>query len=102
MDHLAIDRKLTSIYRALGDHKLTSIISDLQAFPVLYAIAYWLDRGGAAIIFADPSHTISWNIATRANAGDPVAIEMCEALDLLSPSHCAWSLQNEALCRIAA
>lgn len=104
MDHLELDRKLHQIVslRAMTPGNLGSVISDLQQFPILYAIAYWGDRGASLIIFLDPHHTVSYNIAIRAKAGDPLAIELCQALNLLSPDHCAWALQNEELLRIAA
>ncbi|MGO9798849.1 MAG: hypothetical protein ACLPQ0_05260 [Candidatus Binatus sp.] len=62
--------------------------------PNLYLELWLLDRAGDGILFGDPSHTISWNIATRAAAGDPVAKALCEALNILSPSHCANTLAS--------
>jgi hypothetical protein len=56
--------------------------------PNLYLELWLLDRAGSGILFDDPAHTISWNIATRAAAGDPVAKALCDALNLLSPDHC--------------
>ena len=89
IDHLTLDRKLGSV------------ISWLQDYPELYQLLYEVDKAGSGIFFGDPTHTISWNIATRAKAGDPLAIAACQALNLLSPSHCEWALSNESLCRIA-
>lgn len=84
------------------DRKLTSVISWLQGYPELYNLLYELDKAGSGVFFGDPDHTISYNIAIRARDGDPLAIAACQALNLLSPDHCAWALQNEALLRIAA
>ena len=88
MDHLKLDQHLTSV------------ISWLQDYPALYGLLYALDKEGSGFLFGDPNHTISWNIAMRAKAGDPLAIAACEALNTLSPDHCAWALQNEPLLRI--
>lgn len=57
--------------------------------PNLYLELWLLDRAGSGILFLDPNHTISWNLATRAKAGDPIAKAFCEALNALSPDHCA-------------
>ena len=100
MDHLTLDRKLQSIFNATYNGDLGSIISDLQQWPMLYAICYWIDRAGAVLIFWDPNHTISYNIAIRAKAGEGWAIDMCGVLNLLSPNHCEWALQNEGLLRL--
>jgi hypothetical protein len=102
MNHQELNQKLQAIIDSEDAGKLGSVISDLQEFPALYAIAYWVDRGGAVLIFQDPDHTISYNIAIRAKEGDEWAIEACKALNALSPSHCEWALSNEALCRITA
>lgn len=82
------------------DQRLTSIISWLQEYPEVYAFLYEADKAGSGIFFGDPNHTISYNIAIRAKAGDAWAIAACQVLNLLSPDHCAWALSNEALCRI--
>ena len=82
------------------DTKLTSVISELQKHPMLYTELYALDKAGSGIIFGDPTHTISYNIAVRAQAGNVVAKAACQALNLLSPDHCAWALGNESLCRL--
>jgi len=63
--------------------------------PNLYLELWLLDRAGSGILFDDPAHTISWNIATRAAAGDPVAKALCEALNALSPDHCKHVLESE-------
>lgn len=60
--------------------------------PNLYVELWLLDKAGSGILFSDPNHTISWNIATRAAAGDRVAQAICEALNGLSPDHCAKTL----------
>lgn len=56
--------------------------------PDLYVELWLLDRATSGLLFRDPNHTLSWNIATRARAGDPLAIELCKALNALSPAHC--------------
>jgi hypothetical protein len=66
-----------------------------QNHPNLYLELWLLDRAGSGILFGDPSHTISWNIATRAAAGDPVAKALCAALNALSPNHCQVVLETE-------
>lgn len=102
MEHLELDRKLQEIVSRseIFTQQSESFIDELKEYPALYFIAYWGDRGGSLIIFHDPNHTISWNIATMAKNGDPIAKKMCQALNLLSPDHCAWALQNEALLKI--
>ena len=62
--------------------------------PNLYLELWLLDRAGSGILFGDPTHTISWNVATRAKAGDPVAKAVCDALNLLSPNHCQVVLES--------
>lgn len=90
MDHVKLDRRLTSV------------ISWLQEFPALYNLLYEVDKAGSGILFGDPNHTISYNVAIRARDGDPLAKAVCEALNLLSPDHCAWALQNETMLRVTA
>ena len=86
-------------HEALND-KLKSVISDLQTIPWLYNLLYALDKMGSGFLFNDSSHTISYNIAVAAKAGNLWAIEACKVLNLLSENHCAWSLANESLCRV--
>lgn len=63
--------------------------------PKLYEELYLLDKAGDGIFFGDPTHTISYNIAKRAEKGDPLAIELCKALNALSPDHCKNAIINE-------
>lgn len=57
--------------------------------PDLYIELWLIDRATSGLLFMDPNHTISWNVATRAQAGDPIAKAICQALNALSPNHCA-------------
>ena len=88
MDHLLLDQKLGSV------------ISVLQRFRLLYAFLYIMDKAGSGVIFGDASHTISYNIAIRAKAGNELCIELCQVLNILSPDHCAWALSNEKFLRM--
>lgn len=63
--------------------------------PELYLELWILDHAADGLLFGDPAHSISWNIATRAAAGNPLAKELCQALSLLSPNHCTNVLANE-------
>jgi hypothetical protein len=83
------------------DQHLTSIISVLQGFPALYNALHYLDEQGSGVLFGDNSHTISYEIAIRAQAGNQLCVDLCQVLNLLSPDHCAWAISNETLLRIA-
>jgi hypothetical protein len=61
----------------------------------VYLELYLIDCAGSGILFGDPHHSISWNIATRAAAGDPLAMALCQALNVLSPNHCQKTLDDE-------
>lgn len=54
-----------------------------------------LDKALSGILFHDPQHTISYNIAIAARAGNPLAKELCLALNVLSPNHCENAIKNE-------
>lgn len=78
------------------DRRMASVISLLQQYPEIYNLLRELDKAGSGFLFGDPTHTISYNIALRAQAGDPLAKAACQALNALSPDHCAWALSNES------
>jgi len=62
----------------------------------LYEKLLRLDYETNGAIFHDKHHTISWTVATYAKAGNPLAIEICEAFSkILQPDHCAHALANE-------
>jgi hypothetical protein len=63
-------------------------------FPNVYTELWLIDRACSGILFGDPNHTLSWNIATEAAAGNPIAVAICDALNALSPNHCANSLTS--------
>lgn len=66
--------------------------------PALYTSLWMLDVATAGALFSnDDGHTISWQIATRAAAGNEVCIALCQALNLLSPNHCQNTLDSEVL-----
>ena len=83
------------------DQHLSSIISIIKEWPALYADLHYLDEQGSGLIFGDNSHTMSYEIAIRAQAGNPLCVELCQVLNLLSPDHCVWAISNETLLRIA-
>ena len=64
--------------------------------PKLYVELWLLDRAADGLLFRDPSHTLSYAIATRANAGDPLAKILCDGLNYLSPDHCSKTLAANA------
>src|ERR1039458_7619068 len=55
-------------------------------FPNVYTELWLIDRACSGILFGDPNHTLSWNIATEAVAGNPIAVAICQALNALSPN----------------
>ena len=66
-----------------------------QYDPSLYDALYVIDVDTANLLFVnDDGRTISWQIATRAAAGDPVCQALCLALDALSPNHCQNTLDS--------
>ena len=72
---------------------LLGLIQDYD--PGLYDALYELDVDTATALFVnDEGRTISWQIATRAAAGDPIAKGLCDALNLLSPNHCQVVLDS--------
>lgn len=62
--------------------------------PNLYLELWLLDRATDGILFADPQHTLSWNIAERAARGNPIAKALCDGLNALSPNHCQVVLKS--------
>lgn len=70
------------------------VVGWLQAnTPTLFNFLLLSDELWSDIIFQDKQvHTISWHIAMRAKGGDLIAKMACEALNLLSPDHCAHAL----------
>lgn len=55
-----------------------------------------IDRATDGILLGDPAHTLSYNIAKRAAEGHFLATELCKALSLFSPNHCANALAKES------
>lgn len=64
--------------------------------PQLYVELWLLDRATDGLLFRDPSHTLSYTIAIRAKAGDPLAKLICDELNALSPDHCGKTLAADA------
>ena len=60
--------------------------------PELYIVLWSMDKACDGMLFGDPNHTISWHVAMMAKAGNPFGILCCDALNALSPNHCAWAL----------
>lgn len=60
--------------------------------PQLYLALWAMDKAADGALFDDPNHTISWHVAMMAKVGNPFGIICCDALDVLSPNHCAWAL----------
>ena len=66
--------------------------------PELYTSLWMIDVAMAGALFSnDGDHTISWQIATRAKAGNAVCQALCAALNALSPNHCQNTLDSETL-----
>ena len=63
--------------------------------PNLFLELWLLDCAASGVLWGDPTHTVSWQIATGAKAGNPIDIAICQALNLLSPNHCAQTLATE-------
>lgn len=59
-----------------------------QNHPNMYMELWLLDKAADGVLFLDPNHTLSWNIAMAAKAGNPIAKLICDALNGLSPNHC--------------
>ena len=69
--------------------------------PQLYVELWLLDRATDGLLFGDPNHTLSYTIATRARAGDPLAKILCDGLNALSPDHCSKTLAANAAAVVA-
>jgi hypothetical protein len=54
-----------------------------------------LDIAGDGMLFGDPHHTFSYNIAVAAKKGNTIAKVICEALNKITPDHCAKALAHE-------
>lgn len=68
-------------------------------FPTLAEVALEDDIFVSAIVFPDDrGKTVSWNIACLAAKGSRTAMQLCEALNFLSPNHCANAIIHEGPC----
>jgi len=66
-----------------------------------YAVLWLMDKAVDGLLFHDPNHTISYHVALMAREGNPFGAACCALLNLLSPNHCAWALENnEEHCRV--
>ena len=68
-------------------------------FPTLAEDALADDIFIAGLLFPNnQGHTISWQIACMASKGNRTATKLCEALNFLSPNHCANAIVAEGPC----
>lgn len=78
-----------------------SILAWLQAnHPTVYDLLLLTDEFWSGVIFQDDApHTISWHIACMCQRGDPIAKLAYNALNALSPNHCAGAIAAEGPCQ---
>jgi hypothetical protein len=74
-----------------------NIIAFLQKHhPHLLEELMLLDRVADGALLKHPEHTLSYNIAVAARGGNPLAQSLCQALNQLSPDHCAAAIAMES------
>jgi len=74
-----------------------NIIAWLQKnHPHLLEELMLIDRATDGALLRHPEHTLSYNIAIAARNGNPGAQALCEALNQLSPDHCATTIAYES------
>jgi hypothetical protein len=55
-----------------------------------------IDRATDGAFLGHPEHTLSYNIAVAARNGNPMAQELCKALNQLSADHSATTIAYES------